>query len=35
MVAALGWLAVSAGVHPSELGFGATSNLPVDAVRLP
>jgi tRNA N6-adenosine threonylcarbamoyltransferase len=35
MVAALGWLAVAAGVQPSELDFGASSNLPVDAVRLP
>jgi N6-L-threonylcarbamoyladenine synthase len=35
MVAALGWLAAEAGVQPSELGFGASSSLPVDAVRLP
>ena len=35
MVAALGWLAVAAGVQPSELNFGASSSLPVDAVRLP
>ncbi len=35
MVAALGWLAVEAGVQPSQLDFGASSSLPVDAVRLP
>jgi N6-L-threonylcarbamoyladenine synthase len=35
MVAALGWLAVEAGVQASELDFGARSSLPVDAVRLP
>ena len=34
MVAALGWLQVQAGVHPSALDLGASSSLPVDAVRL-